>query len=219
MRQLEIEFSSWGGAREGAGRRRRPGAAPCVAHRRRERHAKAHPVHVTLRARRGLPPFRERVLAAHIRECIRLANRAAQGAFRVVHFSVQRDHLHLVVEASDSRALARGVQGLAIRVARGINGLLGKRGRVWGDRYHARELATPRAVRDAIVYVLMNGKKHGTAGAVDACSSAPWFDGFVHPIAPAPGEPPVHPPGTWLGQVGWRRHGLVGFDERPRSPG
>ncbi len=219
MQQLEFEFSTWGGARAGAGRKRRPGAAPSVAHRRRERHAKAHPVHVTLRARRGLPPFRERVIAARIRERIGLANRAAPESFRVVHFSVQRDHVHLVVEAADSRTLARGVQGLAIRVARGINAMLGKRGPVWGDRYHARELATPRAVRDAIVYVLMNGKKRGTASAVDACSSAPWFDGFVRRIARPPGEPPVRPPGTWLGQVGWRRHGLVGFEERPRSPG
>ena len=221
MRQLEIEFSSWGGARDGAGRKRRAGARPSVPHRRRERHAKAHPVHVTLRAMRGLPPFREGVLFRELRRRLAAANRAAdaRGAFRVVHFSVQNDHLHLLVEADDARALARGVQGLAIRLARGLNGLLGRRGRVWGDRFHSRELTSPRAVRNALVYVLMNAKKHAALGAsgLDPMSSVRGFDGLSRPCV---GDPePVRPARTWLGSVGWRRHGLIRPDERPRAPG
>ena len=222
MRQLEIEFHSWGGARDGAGRKRRPGRPPGVAHRPRERHARAHPVHVTMRVRRGLPPLREAVLFRAVREKIGAANRAAdeRGVFRVVHFSVQNDHVHFIVEAEDGRTLARGVQGLAIRIARGLNGVLRARGRVWGDRFHSRELGTPRAVRNAIVYVLMNAKKHGAirAGALDALSSAPWFDGFRGRIAPAHGPPPVRAPRTWLAGVGWRRRGLVRTDERPAAP-
>ncbi|HEY1954029.1 MAG TPA: transposase [Polyangiaceae bacterium] len=220
MQQLEIEFSTWGGARDGAGRKRRPGVRASVAHRPRERHARAHPVHVTLRARRGLPPFREKVLGGVVREAIRAANHvsALSPVFRVLHFSVQVDHVHLVVEAADRAALARGVQGLAIRIARRINGTLGVRGRVWEDRFHSRELATPRAVRNAIVYVLMNAKKHGmrTRAGLDPFSSAPWFDGFVRsaPLASSP----VRSPSTWLASNGWRRRGLVRFDERPRAP-
>ncbi len=214
MRQLEIEFHAWGGARDGAGRKRRPGRRASVAHRRRERHARAHPVHVTLRARRGLPALREGVLFRAIRARIALASRAR---FRVVQFSVQKDHLHLIVEADDGRALARGIQGLAIRIARAVNGLLGVRGRVWGDRFHSRELTKPRAVRNALVYVLMNAKKHGVAaGALDPLSSAAWFDGFVCEPRPR-GDPPVRPPETWLARVGWRAHGLIRPDERPPS--
>lgn len=174
-------------------------------------------MHVTLRARRGLPPFRERVLFRAIRA--RIA--AASGdAFRVVQFSVQDNHVHLLVEAEDGRTLARGVQGLAIRIARGLNGLLGVRGRVWGDRFHSRELTTPRAVRNALVYVLMNAKKHGHIGAsrLDALSSAPWFDGFARCIAPSEDAPPVSAPRTWLAGVGWRRRGLIRPDERPVAP-
>lgn len=221
MKQLDLEFATWGGRRDGAGRRRAPGRG-AVPHHRRERHAGAHPVHVTMRARRGLPPFRERVLFAAMRERIRAANAspAVGGAFRVVHFSVQNDHVHLIVEAAAARDLARGVQGLAIRLAKGINVTLGARGRVWADRFHSRELTTPRSVRNAIVYVLMNAKKHGALrrGGVDAMSSAPWFDGFVRAVDPPRGPSPVRPPETWLARVGWRRRALVAFDEAPRTP-
>ena len=217
LQQLEIEFHTWGGRRDGAGRPRLPRGP--VPHRRRERHARSRPVHVTMRARRGLPTFREPVLFRVVRERIRAANRARGDAFRVVHFSVQDDHLHLVVEAHDAAALARGVQGLAIRLARGLNGTLGVRGKVWGDRFHSRELGSPRAVRNAIVYVLMNGKKHGVwRGAIDPLSSAPWFDGFAERVGRVDDDAPVRAPRTWLAGVGWRRRGLLRLDERPRAP-
>jgi putative transposase len=145
---------------------------------------------------------------------------AVGEAFRVVQFSVQNDHLHLIVEARDTDVLARGVQGLAIRLAKKINGALRVHGPVWADRFHARELTTPRAVRNALVYVLMNAKKHGmrTARGVDGFSSAPWFDGFARPPPASAGAPPVRAPRTWLAGVGWRRGGLVRLGERPRAP-
>jgi putative transposase len=221
-RQLEMAFRTWGGKREGAGRKRRPGARPSVEHRPRAKHAAAHPVHVTLRARRGLPPFRERALFGAMAAAVRAANRspAVGEAFRVVHFSVQSDHVHLIVEAHDGDTLARGMQGLAIRLAKRTNALLQTRGRVWGDRFHARELKTPRAVRSAIVYVLMNAKKHGmrVASGVDTFSSARWFDGFVKRLDPPEDACPVYASRTWLGAVGWRRRGLVRFEERPHVP-
>ena len=92
--------------------------------------------------------------------------------------------IHLIVEASDRVALSRGVQGLCIRLARAVNRACGRRGSVFADRYHARALKTPRAVRFALRYVLLNAHKHGSgapAGFVDGCSSAPWFDGFARP--------------------------------------
>jgi putative transposase len=219
--QREFVFRTWGGKRAGAGRKRTRPGRPCVPHRSRGRHAAAHPVHVTLRARAGLPPLRDRGLFRELRTALSAANRspAVGDAFRVVHFSVQNDHIHLIVEAHDPSTLARGVQGLAIRLARKINGALGSRGRVWGDRYHARELGTPRAVRNAMVYVLMNARKHGAriASGIDPFSSAPWFDGFAAKT-PRLGEPPTRAPRTWLAGVGWRRRGLVRLDERPRAP-
>ena len=220
MQQLEIEFSTWGGRRDGAGRKRKPRGN--VPHRPRERHRHSHPVHVTMRARRGLPPLREQALFRELRTRIAEANRSPKlrEAFRIVHFSVQNDHLHMIVEAHDRSALSRGVQGLAIRLARRVNRLLGVRGRFWSDRFHSRELASPRAVRNAIVYVLMNAKKHGARIAgIDPLSSAPWFEGFLQSGPTADGDPPVRPPRTWLGGVGWRRHGLVRLEERPRAPG
>jgi len=226
-RQLGLPLPpTWGGKRAGAGRKRAPGVRPSVPHRPREAHRQAHPVLATLRARAGLPPFREQALGGAIREAIRAGSRspAVGAAFRVVHFSIQRDHLHLVVEAQDGTVLARGMQGLAVRVARAVNRVLGARGSVFGDRFHSRELRTPRAVRTAVVYVLMNFKKHArsplaVAHAVDELSSAPWFDGFREAVGPPPPDVqrPVVAARTWLASAGWRRRGLVSVAERPRS--
>src|SRR5207244_8054517 len=208
---------TWGGCRAGAGRKLTPGRRPSVPHRARPAHTAAHPVHVTLRSGRAVRCLRAgRVFLAVLRA---LAASSHEG-FRILHFSVQDDHLHLIVEADDTRALGRGLRGLAIRVARAVNRALGRRGAVSGDRYHARALTTPRAMRHAIVYVLLNRWKHceGERG-LDPCSSAPWFDGWREVVATVPAAAPVVRARTWLAAVGWPRHGLVRIDDRPRRRG
>jgi hypothetical protein len=151
---------------------------------------------------------------------------ASRRWFRIVHFGVQDDHLHLVVEADDNLSLSRGMIGLTVRLARAFNRALTRRGSVWSERFYARALRTPREVRHCIVYVLMNRKKHApslAAGdALDPCSSALWFTEWKHP--PASGPPPSHdvapvvPPRTWLLGTGWKRHGLISTNESPSSP-
>jgi putative transposase len=222
-RQLELPGTEpkrpWGGARVGAGRKRQKGSRASVPHRARPAHRARHPVHVTLRARRGLPSFREQAIFIAMRAAITDALRSARigASFRVVHFSVQSDHVHLIVEAHDKRAMARGMLGLNVRLARSINGVLGVRGQVWGERYHGHALRTPRQVRNAIVYVLMNAKKHGVRlSGIDPLSSAPWFDGFAG-ITARTDERPVAATRTWLGGTGWRRRGLIRLEEHPRS--
>jgi hypothetical protein len=142
---------------------------------------------------------------------------ASTDRFRVLQFSVQADHLHLLVEADEPTGFERGVRGVAIRVAKAVNRVLGRRGRVWGDRYHARLLQTPREVRNALVYVLNNFQKHvrGARG-LDPRSSARWFDGWSTTVAAAAGRSPVASGRTWLMRVGWRVHGLIGVQETPR---
>jgi putative transposase len=206
--------AGWGGRRKGAGRRPIEGRRRPVVHRARVGHKGAHPVHLTLRARTGLPSLRGANVFSAVREALRAASSVY---FQVVQFSVQSDHLHLIVEARDSESLGRGARGLVIRVARAINRALGRRGPVWGDRYHTRALKTPREVRSGLVYVLMNFRKHRPwdRNRLDPCSSARWFDGFAGRPPPTLESSPVHPPRTWLGSVGWRRHGLLSVSDRP----
>lgn len=130
---------------------------------------------------------------------------------------MQPDHLHFIIEATDREALTRGAQGLAIRTAKAINRCFGGiHGAVWADRYHARALKTPTEVRNAIVYVLMNAKKHvrNLPEGIDVLSSAPWFDG-IRGHAAIEGASPVVRPLTWLANVGWRRRGLIAPHEKP----
>jgi REP element-mobilizing transposase RayT len=142
---------------------------------------------------------------------------AARDRFgmRIVHYSVQRDHIHLGVEAEDARSLSRGMQGLCVRIARALNAMMGTRGPVFADRYHAHVLRTPTETRNGVAYLLLNARKHGHAprgrrGWLDPFSSARAFDGWrgrIDPPRVAQRPPPVSRPRTWLLTVGWRRAG------------
>ncbi len=219
---LNLRPRTWGGKRPGAGRKPTRGGKTSVPHRARPKHRAYHPLHVTMRT--GIRGLRAQTVFARVREAIA---RSSNDAFRVVHFSVQDNHLHFLVEASDERALTRGMRGLAVRVAHRVNAVLGRRGQVFSERYHARELTRPRAVRNALVYILHNHRKHGVSLAwLDACSSANAFDGWRPDVlldvarAGRGREPPsVAPATTWLATTGWRRGGLLGLDESPVKPG
>jgi REP element-mobilizing transposase RayT len=184
-----------------------------VRHRARPPHANWKPAHVTLRGRPGLRA--DRAYAA-LEGAI---TAASSSRFRAIHFSVQDDHVHLIVEAAGRDALIRGVQGMAVRMARAVNHAFRRRGRLWTDRYHARDLGSPREVRRAIAYVLLNRRKHAEwERGIDRCSSGRWFDGWSRQAKaqPGPAAPsPLPRPRTWLGSKGWRRAGLIGIDERP----
>ena len=181
-----------------------------------------------MKLRRGLPRLRVRHAVSALWLCF--ARGRDRFGFRLVQFSIQQDHLHLIAEAPDRESLARGMQGLAVRVAKNLNKRWGRRGTVFADRYHDRVLRSPREVRAALCYVLNNALHHGlrfakrseARGAApnaipDPFSSACWFDGWVEfsvPRAPPALVPVVHAR-TWLLRVGWRRHGRIAFDEVP----
>ena len=212
LRQCPLPFRTWGGRRPGAGRKP-AGPTAGVPHGPRAIHHGRHPVHVTLRIVAGLPSLRSATLFPALRGSLAAASAAS---FRIVHYSVQLNHIHLLVEAEGTRALGRGMQGLGIRLAKAINRRLGRKGRVWNDRYHGRPLRTPREVRHGLVYVLLNGRKHGVSGrAIDACSSGAWFEGWREAVEMPRGPAPVARARTWLLRVGWRRGGAIGTDEAP----
>jgi putative transposase len=210
--QLSFQIKRHDGMPAGAGRPRLA-ARPNAPHRPRERHDPRHPVHVTMRA--AVPvSLRSGRVCAGVQRALRTAS---HDGFRVLEFSIQPDHLHLVVEGDSGNALRRGLQGLAIRAAKAVNRILHRRGKVWADRHHTRELRTPREARNALVYVLANWIKHvRNAWGLDPASSARWFSGWTTaPVSPT-SSPPVAPARTWLARWGWRRHGLVDPRERPR---
>jgi hypothetical protein len=149
-----------------------------------------------------------------------------RSGFRVCHYSIQRDHLHMIVEAAGKEALARGMKAVAARLARAVNRVFRRAGSVLFGRYHLRALRTPREVRNALAYVLLNVRKHwrqryGTPPPVrlDVASSGSWFDGWRRspPTMEASGFRDVARPRTWLLVKGWRQHGLIDPAETPGS--
>jgi REP element-mobilizing transposase RayT len=183
---------------------------------------------VTLRVRREVPSLR---CARFVREFEgTLRALSERGRARVLHYSVQTNHLHLIVEARSGVDLSCGIKAIAARVARAANRVFGRRGSVLDDRTHVRVLKTLREVRHAIAYVLLNSRRHAAklgrridvGGRVDPASSGRWFDGWRRGTAvdrvllTAMGDPPaVAPARSWLLSVEWRRVGLVDPCEIP----
>lgn len=178
-------------------------------------------MHVTMKLRRGLRKLRGKATYRLLHGIFLVA--AERRGFRICEFSIQNDHLHLIVEADDRESLSRGIQGLAIRVARGLNRLWGRVGKVWKERFHERVLRGMLEVKDAIAYVLNNARKHGVhprGRKVDPFSSGVWFERWQEsygPLEAAPAgyaNPIVRPRGVLL-DGGWTLHGRISCSHVP----
>lgn len=214
-KQSTLDFRPWGGARRNAGRKR-VGPRARVGHKTRAEHELRHPVHVTARLRAQLPCLRRKTTRAVLE--VAFSRGADRFGFRLVQYSIQSNHLHLIAEAADRTALARGMQGLLVRVARALNKHWARRGSVFADRYHARALRSPREVRAALVYVLHNARHHGLhVMGIDAFSSGPWFIGWAHSIASVARASPCVRPRSWLLRLGWMQRGRIKINESARA--
>jgi putative transposase len=225
-----------GGKRRGAGRPPK-GARAGAPHKTRPDLPARYPVHVTLRVVGAVGNLRRRVVYDAIREATLVT--ARREDFRIVHLSVQRTHIHLLVEASDRNALSKGMQGFQISAAKQLNAAISKgrpgprrRGTVFPDRYHAEIITSPRQARHALAYVMCNFRKHEedrvepmSTWTVDWFSSGIMFPGWVEygdePVlwrGPATYEPLfVYQPRTWLLREGWTKAGTISCHEVPSA--
>ena len=191
-----------------------------IPHRPRPVIGKTFAAHVTLKLLPRVDTLRTRELYSRIRGAFVAG--CDRFGFRLLQYSVQRDHIHLVAEAEGSAALSKGLQGLTIRIAKGLNALLGTHGQVFKERYHLHVLRNPLEVNRTLRYVLNNAAHHSQrrgrparAGDVDPFSSAGYFDGWApgwweRRVRGARGEgaAPVASAQTWLLRAGWRLRGL-----------
>lgn len=158
-KQIELELRTWGGRRKGAGRPPK-GPRSSERHERRPALKASTPVHVTLRVADDVGRLRTKHAFRAVQRA--LARSLERTDFRICHVSIQGNHLHLIVEADDERALARGMQAFQISCARHLNAEISRAtgrprtGTVFVDRYHAEPLETPRQVHNALAYVLNN---------------------------------------------------------------
>ena len=225
--QLELAMPAdaskrtWGGRRAGAGRPRKALAAGEKARAGHGRRPWIDPqtvAHVTLRTVAAVGGLRRmdayRALNAGLRAVW------TRGAFRVLHFSLQGNHVHLVAEADHKEQLSNGVRAFCISMAKHLNAKAKRKGRVFADRYHARALRTPTEVRNALRYVLNNWRHHQESRApwpVDPYSSAANFSGWrelgdrweLYPLRPGFERARTAAAQSWLAQEGWMRAGTI----------
>ncbi len=236
--QLSLPRRDRNGQRRGVGPRKirhRLGRPPKLggageSHAKRRAFRLGAPIHVVVRVAPAIRQLRKHKTYSALREALLVA--ARRDNFRVVHISIQRQHVHLLVEAADRPALTRGMQSFEISAAKRLNAAITepgqprRRGSVFLDRYHAQVIESPKQARHCLAYVLNNWRHHdedrdaARSWKIDRYSSAISFDGWSD--APAAWEPPadyqpppVRPPQSWLLAVGWRKHGLIATTEVP----
>ena len=221
--ELDLRRRTWGGARKGAGRKK-SGRYTDAPHRARPQISKHHPIHVVIRTRKDVPRLRRGPIFRAIDRALRHV--LGEHGFRVVHTSIQHNHLHFLVEADSKAALSHGMRSLAICAARAINAVCGRTGKVT-YRYHAKPITNPRQARNALAYVLNNWRRHkehlrtSAAGRsrLDPYSTAIHFRGWTEEPTMSMGEGyvplPSAAPETWLLRVGWQRAGTISAYEVP----
>jgi putative transposase len=234
-RHVQQELFRRGGKRKGAGRKPK-GPRAGSAHRKRPDVRPYHALHITLRVVQEVGSLRRRLMYRALREATVVA--AVRERIRIVHISLQRTHVHLLVEAEDSDRLARGMQGFQISAARNINTILGdgkcrrRRGRVFADRYHLEVATSPRHARNLIGYVLGNWRHHGedreglpSTWVVDPFSSGCSFPDWkeleneptMWPLRDTYDPMIVRRPASWLLREGWKKAGPISARDVPSS--
>lgn len=232
-RHVQQQLFRRGGKRRGAGRKPK-GARAGSRHEERPEVRSSDALHVVMRVVPAIGSLRRRSMYKAMREATLAA--AIRERIRIVHVSLQRTHVHLLVEAENKQALARGMQGFQISAARNINTMLGdgrhrrRRGAVFADRYHLEVITSPRRARHALSYVLNNWRKHredleGLASTwlVDPFSSGISFPDWqelegqavMWPIRNTYDPLMVRRPQSWLLREGWKRCGAVSARDVP----
>jgi hypothetical protein len=235
-RHVQQELFRRGGKRKGAGRKPKGSRAGTTHEERLELKAR-HPLHIVLRVVPDIGSLRRPELYRAVREASIVA--AIRGRIRIVHLSIQATHIHMLVEAKDKLALARGMQGFQISVARNINTALGadrfrrRRGRVFADRFHAVVISSPTQARNVLSYILGNWRKHNEdrSGRAKTWLVDPFSSGISFPdwreregracMWKFPdGHDPlmVYRPRTWLLRQGWKLAGSISVHDVPSRP-
>jgi REP-associated tyrosine transposase len=226
-----------GGKRRGAGRRPPRGKRSSEAHKQRPFLHERYPVHIVLRTVRAVGNLRRRSVWQAVREAT--LTTALREDFRIVHLSLQRTHVHLIIEAANKEALARGMQGFQISAAKHLNAAISKgrpgprrRGCVFPDRYHAEIIRSPTQARHTLSYVMNNWRKHEEDRAepmstwkIDWFSTAAMFPGwaeygdevFLWRGPPTYDPLVVYQPKTWLLREGWKKAGAISCRETPST--
>jgi REP element-mobilizing transposase RayT len=235
-RHVQQSLFRRGGKRRGAGRKPK-GTRAGVRHARRPEFKPYHPLHVVMRVVPAVGSLRRRLLYKAIRHATITA--ALRERIRIVHVSLQRNHVHMLVEADSKHALARGMQGFQISAARHINTALGdgarrRRGKVFADRYHVEVITSPTQAHHAIRYILCNWRKHKEdqvglprTWRVDPFSTGILFpdwkelhdQAWMWPIRDTYDPLLVRRPQCWLLREGWKKAGSISYDDVPHTSG
>ncbi len=214
--KLNFGKGKHGGRRDRAGRKKR---SRRVHHAKREEFSRDSVVHATISFRSGLANLRCKKVAKAIWRAItefRQSGSVTEDEFRLIVLSIQRDHLHLGVEAESSEKLSNAIQRLKQRIQATLQRLWGITGTIYAGRFHMRVAKSALEVRRLFSYILGNGRHHGSwkEASTDPYSTGFWFEGWHWEMQFAPPCEPesiVSKARSWFARIGWRRAGRKGL--------
>lgn len=179
-RQLRFHIKTWGGKRTGAGRPNRSGA---VNHMRRQKFTKDNPAHVTFRLLKGFNGMRIKSVHELLKDSL---GHLSPFGVHAIHYSLQGNHIHLILEAESANALSRSMKSFGCRFAKGVKRMRGFKGtKVFNGRYHLNVVNSPRQSFNTLRYVLLNQAKHtDLIEHIDEFSSGFYFDGWQKLLGP-----------------------------------
>lgn len=208
----QLEFRTWGGKRKNAGRKRR---STFASHVRRGRINRQTPVHLTLRLRDGLTGLRSEKFLAQFRKA---AVGATKKGLRILHYSLQTNHFHILAEADNNQILANAMKSLVTCLAIWLKKMWRRKGSIFSERFHSRILRTPTEVKRVLRYILLNYARHaGVSARIDYYSSGHAFSKWqellneltdlireqVAQEVDPDNSRGLSQPESWLASVGW----------------
>ena len=104
--------------------------------------------------------------------------KARLKGLKIIHYTLEFDHIHLLVEADNKAIVGTGMQSFGISLSKGINKIKGLSGQVFKTRYHFRKLKTPTEVKNVIHYILGNSIKHKSSSFINQYNSLVRVDSF-----------------------------------------
>jgi REP element-mobilizing transposase RayT len=149
-----------------------------IRHTKREMIKKDTVLHLTLKIEKNKANLKNKSILKALQHSIK---KARSLGLKVIHYTLEYDHVHLLIEASDKISLGKGMQSLGISFSKGINKIKKQTGKVFKTRYHFRKLNSPREIKNALNYILGNGIKHReTLSVINSFNSLPAINNFKH---------------------------------------
>ena len=134
-----------------------------IRHIQRERFERESSFHITIKVRQEKSDLQNKMILKALHRAIM---KARYKSLKVIHYTLEFNHIHLLVEAYNQEQLSNCMQSFGVTLAKMINKVKFKKGRVYKHRYHLRRLSSVMELKNVLKYIFNNGIKHKNSNTI-----------------------------------------------------